>query len=54
MIHFLACVILLTAGLIAAVQVIRRRIRTSSRGLFLIGFSWAYLSFVFYLARLMK
>jgi hypothetical protein len=50
MIVFLGYVILLTAGLIAVIQFTRRRIRTSSRGLFLIGFSWAYLSLVFYLA----
>ncbi len=53
MILFLGYLLLVTAVLIAMVELLRRRIRTSSRGLFLIGFSWVYLSLVFYLAKIL-
>jgi hypothetical protein len=54
MIAFLGYVLLLTAGLFGTVECMRRTIRTSSRGLFLIGFSFVYFSIIFYLARLLQ
>ena len=54
MIVFFGSLFLLTLTFWGMTEILKRKVETPYRGLYLICFSWTYFSLVFYLAKIFK